>query len=110
MDVIFLSMLVGSCRLDPGRFSGSKKSQERSRSVQEGPGAARRSPGTPRSSSEVTRMSSRKIGKMSSEMRLAASERRSIAQIGSLARRKNLRFPAFRLGRRVLRFLVRAGG
>ena len=44
----------------------------------------------------MTRMSLRKIGKMSSKMRLAASEGRYIAQIGSLARRRNLRFPAIR--------------
>ena len=69
-------------------FWASRRSQECPRSVQEGPGAARRSPGTPRSSSEVTRMSSRKIGKMSSEMRLAASERPKIDQIGLLAQWK----------------------
>ena len=41
-------------------------------------------------------MSLRKIGKMSSEMRLAASKGPKIAQIGSLARWKNPRFPAIR--------------
>ena len=69
-------------------FWASRRSQECPRSVQEGPGAARRSLGTPRSSSEVARMSSRKIGKMSSEMRLAASERPKIDQIGLLAQWK----------------------
>ena len=59
-----------------GRFEGARSVPGAFRKVQEGPGAARRSPGTPRSSSEVTSLSSRKIGKMISEMRLAASERR----------------------------------
>ena len=43
----------------------------------------------------MTRMSLRKIGKMSSKMRLAASEGPKIAQIGSLAW-KMCRFPAIR--------------
>ena len=55
--------------------------------------AARSSPETSRSSSKVTKMSSRKIGNLSSRMRLAASERPEILQIGSLARWKRI-FPA----------------
>ena len=42
----------------------------------------------------MTRASFKKIENLSSRVRLAASERPEILQIGSLARRKSLRFPA----------------
>ena len=53
-------------------------------------------------------LSSRKIGNLSSGMCLAASERREILQIGSLARRKRI-FPAI-FGGRVVRLLGLASG
>ena len=61
-----------------------------------------------RRGSEMTRVSLRKIGNLSSGMRVAASERLEILQIGSLARWKRI-FPAI-LGCRVSRLLSLPSG
>ena len=57
-------------------FWAPRKSQEHSRRVGEVPEAPRRAQGVPRRGPEMELVSFRKIGKMSSEMRLAASEGR----------------------------------
>ena len=65
-----------------------RSSQKWSRSVQKASEGARGAQGLPRRGSKMEPLSFRKIGKLSSEMRLAASWGPKIAQIGSLARWK----------------------